>query len=55
MKLRVTLVYEYETDPADYDLSLRRSPKAMAQFDLDNAPEIMLESNPVIEKVAMRS
>lgn len=42
VRMRVTLVYEYEINPDDYDVS---EPMAMAVFDVENDPAFILDTD----------
>lgn len=41
MRLRVTVTYEYDTNPEDYPEG-ERDPTTLAQYDIDTDPTIML-------------
>lgn len=52
VRLRVTLVYEYETNPADYPDT---DPAAMARFDIETDPAVVLDADWMVTEVSMRS
>lgn len=43
-RLRVTLIYEYDVYPGDYDAGDAANAMTMASLDLAHSPEVLLES-----------